>query len=93
LLVCHCHRVCDREIRECIESGARSVDDIGRACGAGTGCGGCQPTIGALLVGEPADAGVISLGKARVPHRAPEPVPAEAVASAEAAPAAGALAS
>jgi bacterioferritin-associated ferredoxin len=65
LLVCHCHRVCDRIIRECIDGGARSLDDIGRACGAGTACGGCQPTIGALIAGEPADAGVISLGKGR----------------------------
>ena len=65
LLVCHCHRVCDRVIRECVDGGARSLDDIGRACGAGTACGGCQPTIGALLAGEPADAGVISLGKGR----------------------------
>src|SRR6185436_16486676 len=47
LLVCHCHRVCDRVIRECVDGGARSLDDIGRACGAGTACGGCQPTIGA----------------------------------------------
>ncbi len=70
MLVCHCHRVCDRAIRDCIDSGARSVEDVGRACGAGTGCGGCQPAIGALLAGEPADAGVISLGKARAPHRA-----------------------
>jgi len=65
LLVCHCHRVCDRVIRECVDGGARSLDDIGRACGAGTACGGCQPTIGALLAGQPADAGVISLGKGR----------------------------
>ena len=65
LLVCHCHRVCDRVIRECIDDGARSLDDIGRACGAGTACGGCQPTIGALIAGEPADAGVISLGRGR----------------------------
>jgi bacterioferritin-associated ferredoxin len=71
LLVCHCHRVCDRAIRDCIDSGARSLDDIGRACGAGTACGGCTATIGALLAGQPADAGVISLGKARAPQRAP----------------------
>ena len=69
MLVCHCHRVCDRAIRECIDTGARSVEDVGRACGAGTGCGGCHATIGALLAGEPADAGVISLGRARTPQR------------------------
>jgi bacterioferritin-associated ferredoxin len=49
LLVCHCRRVCDRTIRECIREGAQSIEEVGRACGAGTGCGGCQPTIGSLL--------------------------------------------
>jgi bacterioferritin-associated ferredoxin len=49
LLVCHCRRVCDRTIRECIREGAASIDEVGQACGAGTGCGGCQPRIGRLL--------------------------------------------
>jgi NAD(P)H-nitrite reductase large subunit len=38
-------QVCDRTIRECIRLGARSVAEVGNACRAGTGCGGCQPTI------------------------------------------------
>ena len=83
LLVCHCHRVCDRVIRECVEGGARSLDDIGRACGAGTACGGCQPTIGALIAGEPADAGVISLGKGRA-QRISAVAHADAVANVDA---------
>lgn len=82
MLVCHCHRVCDRVIRECVEDGARSLDDIGRACGAGTACGGCQPTIGALLAGEPADAGVISLGRGRA-HRAAAVVSADSGTNAD----------
>jgi bacterioferritin-associated ferredoxin len=49
LLVCHCNRICDRTIRENIRIGARTVEDIGRACGAGTGCGGCRATIRELL--------------------------------------------
>jgi len=85
LLVCHCAKVCDRTIRACIDGGARSIDDVGRACGAGTVCGGCRPTIGALVAGEPADSGVISLGRARVrelaPERGAEPLPADALAS------------
>ena len=74
-------KVCDRTIRECVERGARSVEEVGRACQAGTGCGGCHPTIHALVAGEPADAGVISLGKARARERAPEALPADALAS------------
>jgi bacterioferritin-associated ferredoxin len=72
LLVCHCRKVCDRTIRECIDRGARSVEDVGQACQAGTACGGCLPTIGALVAGEPVDAGMISLGRARVREPAPE---------------------
>jgi bacterioferritin-associated ferredoxin len=49
VLVCHCRRVCDRTIRECIAEGAASVEEVGSACGAGTGCGGCQPAIASLL--------------------------------------------
>ena len=72
MLVCHCARVCDRTIRECLDRGARSIDDVGQACGAGTVCGGCRPTIGALVAGELPDAGVISMGRARVRESAPE---------------------
>jgi bacterioferritin-associated ferredoxin len=82
LLVCHCMKVCDRTIRECVERGARSVEEVGRACQAGTGCGGCQPTIRALVAGEAADTGVISLGKARGKERAGEAVSAESVPAA-----------
>ena len=72
MLVCHCRKVCDRTIRECIDRGARSVEDVGQACQAGTACGGCLPTINALVAGEPVDAGVISMGRARVRERPTE---------------------
>jgi bacterioferritin-associated ferredoxin len=49
LLVCHCHGIGDRTIRECIRNGARSIDEVSRSCGAGATCGGCRPAIGALV--------------------------------------------
>ncbi|HVT07059.1 MAG TPA: (2Fe-2S)-binding protein [Polyangia bacterium] len=49
MLVCHCHQVCDRTIRACIRDGANSVAAVGESCGAGTGCGGCRPTISELV--------------------------------------------
>ena len=49
MLVCHCHRICDRTIRESIREGARSIDEVGDACRAGTACGGCRPAIAGLL--------------------------------------------
>jgi bacterioferritin-associated ferredoxin len=49
VLVCHCHQVSDRTIRTCIRSGAESVAAVGERCGAGTSCGGCRPTIEAMV--------------------------------------------
>lgn len=41
MIVCLCHGVRDRDIDEAIDAGAASLDDLARACGAGTGCGSC----------------------------------------------------
>jgi bacterioferritin-associated ferredoxin len=50
MLVCHCKRVCDRTIRETVRCGvAATSEDVGRACGAGTRCGGCRPLIDDLI--------------------------------------------
>lgn len=58
MIVCHCFCVSDREIRGCARDGARSVADVGRECGAGTGCGGCRPEIVSILETETADCSV-----------------------------------
>ena len=49
MIVCHCHVVNDRVIRELIDDDATSADEIARRCGAGDGCGGCIDTIATLL--------------------------------------------
>jgi bacterioferritin-associated ferredoxin len=49
MIVCLCHVVSDRTIRARISEGARSVDDIGQTCMAGTGCGGCKEQLQELL--------------------------------------------
>lgn len=41
VIVCLCHPTTDREIDAAIDDGARSVQELGRRCGAGTGCGTC----------------------------------------------------
>lgn len=56
MLVCHCHVVCDRVIRECIRDGAQTTEEVGEACGAGMSCGGCRPAIEDLLKAERQDA-------------------------------------
>jgi len=68
VLVCHCHRVNDRVIREAAEAGARSCDDVGAACGAGTGCGGCRPAIEGVLTSVRAAEGGASLPVIRAPE-------------------------
>ena len=69
MLICHCHRVNDRTIRAVAESGARTCEDVGDACGAGTSCGGCKPAIAGLLVSEGAARGVASLPMILAPER------------------------
>ncbi len=49
MLLCHCRVVSDREIRTAIDCGACDLQDVGRECGAGTGCGGCLPAIRRML--------------------------------------------
>jgi bacterioferritin-associated ferredoxin len=49
MIVCHCEVVSDRHVRDAITCGARTVDEVGAMCGAGTRCGSCRPTMGALL--------------------------------------------
>ena len=50
--VCHCHAVTDRDIRSAVRSGACSVESVGRACGAGTSCGGCVPLVASVIRSE-----------------------------------------
>ena len=57
MIVCHCHYVSDREIRAVVERGARSEDEIGHLCSAGTGCGGCSETLRDLIERHAAAAG------------------------------------
>lgn len=41
VIVCLCHAVRDRELDAAIAEGAETVEQVGEACGAGTGCGAC----------------------------------------------------
>lgn len=49
MYVCVCARVRESEIRSVIHAGARDEDEVGAACGAGTGCGSCVERICGLL--------------------------------------------
>ena len=49
MIVCLCEGVNEREVRRTIRCGARTVRDVGRACGAGTNCGMCKVQLRQLL--------------------------------------------
>lgn len=49
MLICHCNGISDRKIRVAIRNGARTPADVGRACGAGSGCGGCLDAVRELI--------------------------------------------
>jgi nitrite reductase (NADH) large subunit len=50
-MICNCHKVTDATIRLAVSGGARSVEAVGAATLAGTGCGSCRTDI-ARLVGQ-----------------------------------------
>ncbi|WP_022949683.1 nitrate reductase [Methylohalobius crimeensis] len=47
--VCACFRISEQAIRQAIEQGLTSVEDIGRQLGAGSNCGSCLPELEAWL--------------------------------------------
>ena len=47
--VCTCMQVTEEQIKEAIANGAKTLDDIAEANGAGTGCGSCQSVIEEML--------------------------------------------
>jgi bacterioferritin-associated ferredoxin len=49
MYVCICHAVTKTDVEAEISAGARTQQQIGDRCGAGTGCGGCVEKICAIL--------------------------------------------
>jgi bacterioferritin-associated ferredoxin len=60
MYVCHCRAVSDRTIRAAVEAGDRTVEELGRSCGAGTDCGGCHELLAELL--EPRERELVAAG-------------------------------
>lgn len=49
MIVCSCAGLSDRVIRQAVVEGARSMDDLAMACGAGAGCGTCHVSLHEFL--------------------------------------------
>jgi len=52
MIVCHCHRITDREIRAAVRRGEIPEGGCCRALLAGTGCGGCRRLVDAIVDAE-----------------------------------------
>ncbi len=61
MYVCHCRAVSDSHVLEAIEQGAQDENDIGRMCGAGTGCGSCHDELRRLCASRLSEVGHFSL--------------------------------
>jgi nitrite reductase (NADH) large subunit len=53
-IVCQCKEVSVAAVKTSLRTGAATVDEIGRSCGAGTGCGACLPLLSQILGERPA---------------------------------------
>ncbi len=60
MIVCQCRALTDAQVKDAVRDGARTLDAVARACGAGVECGGCHPEIVRLI-------DVASLGRRRAP--------------------------
>ena len=45
MIVCHCHALTDRDIRDVAGACGGCPETIRQQCGAGSTCGGCKPHV------------------------------------------------
>ncbi|WP_246170792.1 (2Fe-2S)-binding protein [Pseudonocardia hierapolitana] len=61
--MCICYAVPDAVIRSCVANGARTVEEVGDACDAGTGCGSCHDHIDVFLAAAHAPSEIAGLAR------------------------------
>ena len=49
MYVCICNAVTERQVRECVSSGASSLEELASMIGLGAGCGRCRECAAGLL--------------------------------------------
>ena len=54
MIICLCHGINDRQVRDVMQSGAKTLGEISKACRAGSDCGTCCTTIRSIMQ-EPRD--------------------------------------
>lgn len=61
MYVCICHGVTESEIAAALDAGARTPEEVGADCKAGTGCGTCVGKIRELIDASAPEHGKLSL--------------------------------
>ena len=49
MYLCICNAITERQVRECVSEGARTVDELTSALGIGAGCGRCRECAAEVL--------------------------------------------
>ena len=49
MYICICSAVTERQVKECIQSGATSLEELALQLGVGTGCGRCRDCASGVL--------------------------------------------
>ena len=71
MYICHCRAITDTTIEAAISSGATTVDELARRCGAGSRCGGCWPALEEFLAAHsPSSRPAVGVQHARAAHHA-----------------------
>jgi bacterioferritin-associated ferredoxin len=52
MIICHCTKSTESEIRAAVRMGACSREEVAERCGAGSGCGGCHAAIDEIVHSE-----------------------------------------
>ena len=50
MYVCICEGVTEDQVRTAVACGARTIEDVGDSCAAGTGCGSCHDEIDVFIL-------------------------------------------
>ena len=56
MIVCHCHALTDRDIRDAAGACGGCPDALRALCAAGGTCGGCRPQVDLIVKGAREDA-------------------------------------
>jgi bacterioferritin-associated ferredoxin len=63
MFVCLCTGATSHMVADAVTCGARTCNDVAKACGAGSDCGRCRRTVRAIIAAESGDNGHCTLSQ------------------------------